>query len=84
MVKSESGFEISEVDLSLRGPGDFFGTRQHGIFNLKIADFATDMNVLKQSGIAAEKLLSKDPELESEENFYIRTYTDNLMKKLTL
>jgi len=42
------------------------------------------MNVLKQSGIAAEKLLSKDPELESEENFYIRTYTDNLMKKLTL
>ncbi len=84
MVKSESGFEISEVDLSLRGPGDFFGTRQHGVFNLKIADFANDMNVLKQSGIAAEKLLSKDPELESEENFYIRTYTDNLMKKLTL
>ncbi len=84
MVKSESGFDISEVDLSLRGPGDFFGTRQHGALTLKIADLANDMAVLKESGLAAEKLLLDDPNLVKEENYYIRRYTDSMIDNLTI
>lgn len=84
MVKSNDGFKISEKDLSLRGPGDFFGTRQHGALQFKIADLANDLSVLKDSGVAAEKLLSSDSELEKEENIYIREATERLEKTLTL
>ena len=84
MAKSNDGFKISETDLKLRGPGDFFGTRQHGEIRFKIADLANDFSVLKASGVAAEKLLNLDPELSSEENYYIKTATENLSKTLTL
>ncbi len=84
MVKSNDGFKISEKDLSLRGPGDFFGTRQHGVLEFKIADLANDLSVLKDSGIAAEELLKNDPNLSKEENFCIQEATHNLAKKLTL
>ncbi len=84
MVKSSDGFKISEKDLSLRGPGDFFGTRQHGALQFKIADLANDLAVLKDSGIAAEKLLSEDPELVKEENFYIKEATERLESTLIL
>ncbi len=84
MVKSNDGFKISEKDLSLRGPGDFFGTRQHGALQFKIADLANDLAVLKDSGIAADKLLSADPELEKEENTYIKESTERLAKTLVL
>ena len=84
MIKSENGFEISEVDLSLRGPGDFFGTRQHGILTFKIASLANDMNVLKESLKASEKLFSEDKNLEKEENFYIRQYVNETINKLNL
>ncbi len=84
MIKSENGFEISEVDLSLRGPGDFFGTRQHGILTFKIASLANDMNVLKESLKASEKLFSEDKNLEKEENFYICQYVNETIDKLNL
>jgi ATP-dependent DNA helicase RecG len=47
MAKTSDGFEISELDLKQRGPGDFFGTRQHGLVELKIADFYRDMEVIR-------------------------------------
>ena len=84
MAQSNDGFKISETDLKLRGPGDFFGTRQHGELSFKIADLANDFSVLKASGIAAEKLLSEDPLLSDEKHFYIKEATDNLANKLTL
>ena len=84
ITKTGNGFEIAEKDLSLRGPGDFFGTRQHGVLNLKIANLANDINVLKESGEAAAKLLSDDPLLENEENFYISRATNELSKNLVL
>ncbi len=84
MTKSNDGFKISEKDLSLRGPGDFFGTRQHGALQFKIADLANDLSVLKDSGIAAEKLLENDPEFSLEENFYIKEETEKLANTLTL
>lgn len=84
MTKSRDGFKISETDLALRGPGEFFGTRQHGLPNLKIASLANDMEVLKESGIAAERLLSSDPGLTHENHLALKSLTDTLIGKLNL
>ncbi len=84
MAQSNDGFKISETDLKLRGPGDFFGTRQHGELSFKIADLANDFSVLKASGIEAEKLLKEDPTLSDEKHFYIKEATDKLADNLTL
>ena len=58
------GFQIAEEDLRLRGPGDFFGKRQHGLPQLKVADFAADMELLKEAQAAARELVAADPELK--------------------
>ena len=58
------GFQIAEEDLRLRGPGDFFGKRQHGLPQLKVADFAADMELLKEARQAAQELIAADPELK--------------------
>ena len=63
MVQTGDGFRIAEEDLRLRGPGDFFGRRQHGLPALKVADLAWDMAVLKEAQQAARDLLDQDPEL---------------------
>jgi ATP-dependent DNA helicase RecG len=68
MEKTSDGFVISEKDLELRGPGDFFGTRQHGIPDLKIANLYRDTDILKKAQEAALKLLETDRSLESPEN----------------
>lgn len=68
MEKTSDGFIISEKDLELRGPGDFFGTRQHGIPDLKIANLYRDTEILKKAQEAALKLLETDRALESPEN----------------
>ncbi|MBE6910511.1 MAG: ATP-dependent DNA helicase RecG [Ruminococcaceae bacterium] len=63
MTKTNNGFEIAEEDLKLRGPGDFFGSRQHGLPSLRVADLTCDMELLHESRAAAERLLADDPEL---------------------
>ena len=68
MCKSNDGFYISEEDLKLRGPGDFFGTRQHGLPELKIANLFKDMKILKKSRVAAQKIIKADKSLKNEEN----------------
>lgn len=68
MEKSNNGFEIAEKDLELRGPGDFFGIRQSGLPEFKLADLLKDMKVLQITQIAAKELLEKDRQLEREEN----------------
>ncbi len=66
MVKSTDGFEISEVDLKLRGPGDLEGTQQSGIpLNLKIANLGTDSQILQFARNVASDVLKKDPKLQS-------------------
>ena len=68
MTKTTDGFVISEEDLKARGPGDFFGKRQHGLPQLRVADLAGDMRVLKEAQTAAETLLQNDPTLTKPEN----------------
>ncbi len=63
MEKSDDGFVISEMDLKLRGPGEFFGTKQHGLPELKIGNLYKDMKILKQAQKAAETLIKKDRHL---------------------
>lgn len=65
MTQTGDGFKIAEEDLRLRGPGDFFGRRQHGLPALKIADLTCDMALLKEAQGAALELLEKDPALDS-------------------
>lgn len=68
LERTSDGFIISEKDLELRGPGDFFGTRQHGIPELKIANLYRDMEILKKAQEAALNLMAQDKFLNSQEN----------------
>ncbi|WP_044404189.1 ATP-dependent DNA helicase RecG [Lacinutrix sp. Hel_I_90] len=75
MVRTNDGFEIAEVDLRLRGPGDIMGTQQSGVLNLRIADIIKDNDILKLARDHAKKLLEKDPSLGHPENaVVIETY----------
>ncbi|MDD3346712.1 ATP-dependent DNA helicase RecG [Oscillibacter sp.] len=65
MARTADGFQIAEEDLHLRGPGDFFGTRQHGLPGLKIADLGCDTKLLREAQSAAEALLARDVDLSS-------------------
>ena len=64
MCMSNDGFYISEQDLKLRGPGDFFGTRQHGLPDMKIANLFEDMDTLKEAQEAVGIIMKSDPYLE--------------------
>ena len=68
MTRTNNGFEISQEDLQLRGPGDFFGQRQHGLPTLKIADLACDMQLLEEAQSAARALLRRDEDLSRPEH----------------
>lgn len=78
LSSTNDGFRISEEDLKLRGPGDFFGDKQHGLPKLKIADMSQDMNVLKTAQITARKITGDDPLLEKPENKGLRELVDKL------
>jgi ATP-dependent DNA helicase RecG len=73
MTSTSDGFKISEIDLKLRGPGEFFGTRQHGLPELKIADIVTDARLLYQARNWAFKIVEEDPNLTQKENLCIRS-----------
>ena len=68
MVKTNDGFDIAEVDLRLRGPGDLMGTQQSGVLNLKIADIIRDKDILLQARYYAKRILTNDPSLSLAEN----------------
>ncbi len=68
MVRTNDGFDIAEVDLKLRGPGDIMGTQQSGVLNLKIADIVRDNDILKTARYYAMKILNEDPSLSLEKN----------------
>lgn len=68
MVKTNNGFEISEIDLKLRGPGNIEGTQQSGLLDLKVADLTTDQELLTQIRKFVEMIFAKDPQLAAPEN----------------
>ncbi len=68
MCSTNDGFKIADEDLKLRGPGDFLGKKQHGLPDLKIADFVNDMQVVQRAGNAARKCIANDPTLSKPEN----------------
>ena len=72
MTKTSDGFEIAEVDLKLRGPGDIAGTQQSGLIKLKIADLVKDQEILKLARKYAKILIDTDPKLNHDENKNIK------------
>ncbi len=68
MCSTNDGFVIANEDLKQRGPGDFFGSRQHGLPDMKIADMMTDMHLFAAAQEAAKQILAKDPDLTQKEN----------------
>ncbi len=77
---TNDGFVISEKDLELRGSGEFFGTRQHGIPEFKIANLFEDVGMLKQVQGVVLEIIDKDPLLEKEENKLLKKLVDDKFK----
>ena len=83
MTKTNDGFKISEEDLRLRGPGDFFGSRQHGLPEMHVADLGADVNVLQKAQQEANLLLAQDPALSAPEHAALRETVDRLLQSNT-
>lgn len=81
LSKISDGFKISEEDLKLRGPGDFFGNRQHGLPPLKIANMSSDYEVLKLVQKVADEIVSNDPKLSNPENRELKQLAMKLFEK---
>lgn len=81
MQKSNDGFVISEKDLELRGPGDFFGTKQHGIPEFKVANLFVDVPILKVAQSVANTINEDDPELKLPENGMLLRKIEELFKE---
>lgn len=82
MVKYSDGFILSEKDLEIRGTGDFFGTRQHGVPDMKIANLYKDMEILKQVQKVSIMLYKKDPLLLKDENKALKEKIDNFFNNI--
>ncbi|AOW19619.1 ATP-dependent DNA helicase RecG [Urechidicola croceus] len=81
MVKTTDGFEVADVDLKLRGPGNIMGKQQSGVLNLKIADITKDSDILKLARELAFETLKKDPSLKTQENTNINRAYRGIHKK---
>jgi ATP-dependent DNA helicase RecG len=81
MVQTNDGFEIAEVDLKLRGPGDLMGTQQSGVLNLQIADIVRDREILSLARHYAVQILKDDPQLQKPEHDTMRKTFIELTKK---
>lgn len=82
LQSSSDGFVISEKDLELRGPGEFFGTRQHGLPELKVANLIRDMKILKLAQVDAQEIISKDIHLQSQEHRNLQLKVRELFNKI--
>lgn len=82
MEESNDGFVISETDLKLRGPGDFFGTRQHGLPELTVANLFRHMRILRTAQEEARMIYSNDPLLKNKDNVGIKEKVDEMFSKI--
>lgn len=76
MVRTNDGFEIAEVDMQLRGPGDIMGTQQSGILNFKLANIAKDQKILQAARYMAEYILEDDPNLSKTQHLGMKNFFD--------
>lgn len=76
MVRTNNGFEISETDLQLRGPGDLSGTQQSGVLDLKLADLAKDQVILQEARNTIIEVFEEDPTLSLPQNHLLRSYLE--------
>jgi ATP-dependent DNA helicase RecG len=83
LVRTNNGFEIADMDLKLRGPGDLSGTQQSGVLDLLIADLAKDGAIVQQAREAAQEMLEADPELEDARHVVIKNHILSLRKDET-
>ena len=81
MCRTNDGFEISEIDLKLRGPGDIMGTQQSGVLNLQIADLVKDQEILKLARIKAIEILKEDIQLNKPEHTALKIAFEALARK---
>lgn len=84
MCSTNDGFEISEVDLKLRGPGDMMGKQQSGVLNLQIADLVKDKEILARARNEAFRVLNNDPNLSKPEHFDLRNAYNEINKKTSI
>jgi ATP-dependent DNA helicase RecG len=80
MVMTNDGFQISEVDLQLRGPGDLMGTQQSGVLDLKLADLSRDGQIVSLAREKAREILEKDPDLLLAENIILNQRMRQVLK----
>ena len=81
LCKTNDGFAIADADLRLRGPGDFFGARQHGLPQLQIADLLQDMETLREAKSASQRVIAEDPLLEKEEHAELKDAVVRLFRR---
>ena len=84
LCHTQDGFEIAKYDLEHRGPGDFFGSRQHGLPTLQLADLATDTRTLEAAQKSAKELLAQDPALKQPEHQLLAQQVERLFERTTL
>jgi ATP-dependent DNA helicase RecG len=82
MQEQSDGFTIAEEDLLLRGPGEFYGTRQHGLPDFRLARMARDVGVLEEAREAARWLIERDPVLERPEHAELRRHVQALRARM--
>ncbi len=79
--RTSDGFKIAEEDLKLRGPGDFFGTHQHGLPAFKLADLTRDMQLLQTAQQMSKSIIESDPQLKRADHRIMRELTQRLMQR---
>jgi len=84
MVRTNNGFEISEIDLELRGPGDLSGTQQSGVLDLKLADLVKDQQILQEARNTVIDIFQQDPLLTLPENALLKRFTDKKNRGIAL
>lgn len=84
MVMTNNGFEISEIDLELRGPGDLAGTQQSGVLDLKLADLVKDQQILQEARNTVIEIFHEDPLLALPENALLKRFVDKKSRGIAL
>ena len=80
-MSTNDGFQIAEEDLRLRGPGDFFGSRQHGLPDMHVADLGADTEILKTAKEDADSVFEEDPDLSLPEHLLLKERVSEMLQR---